>query len=624
MEVTGHHVEHVEYKVYSSRWTMLALFCFLNAANAMMWVTFAPITDLTQDYFGGASLTTVNMLALVFQIGYLPGTFVGVLCSKKYGIRKTLLIGGALDLFGSLVRVVAAVFRDSLGVTGSYVIMMIGQISGSLAQPIFVNLPAAIAADWFSIDERDVATTIASLFNPLGSAIGQVIPPMTVTSDDNGGDVHGMTSLLIIEAGICGLSLLLAFLWFKSKPPTPPSRSALIKHKAQSKTMDSVHGPVHLPSSVQSLVEIDADAVQAEMQEEQEEEKHNKDNLSSPQEEHSGHQLSGVSLNNSSSRSRSISRGGRELSLASVAEDISYLEDNLTVLFANKNYVLLFAAFSIALGLFNAFLTLIYQIIEPHGYSNDDAGTFAAILILCGLIGAGVASVILDTTHMYREVLKFGFVMCTFAMIFFACMLYANNFALLGLAFGILGLFMLPILPAVVENCAETTYPIQEDLPLGLLMIGGNLIGIPFVIVLQSLLRQEAYGPAPFLPSNVFILSLVVITTLMLTQYNGDYKRLQCESKRSDTSHGGGTGTLGTNTLDADFEGFGGKSSHQVTDPLITRITSTHDSSNHDSGSHAGAALSQSTSAIDQDLLRTSRSTTSGLPGVARITSQNN
>lgn len=157
-----------EYKVYSSRWLMLGLFCFLNFANAMLWVTFAPITDLTSIYFNNINLTAVNMLALVFQIGYLPGTLLGVICTKKYGIRNTLLIGGLLDLLGSLIRLLGTLLQNSISNTLCYSIVMLGQILGSLAQPIFVNLPAAIASDWFSINERDVATTIAALFNPLG------------------------------------------------------------------------------------------------------------------------------------------------------------------------------------------------------------------------------------------------------------------------------------------------------------------------------------------------------------------------------------------------------------------------------------------------------------------------
>ena len=36
----------------------------------------------------------------------------------------------------------------------------------------------------------------------------------------------------------------------------------------------------------------------------------------------------------------------------------------------------------------------------------------------------------------------------------------------------VLGLFMLPMLPAVVENCAECTYPIPEELSTGLLFVG--------------------------------------------------------------------------------------------------------------------------------------------------------
>jgi hypothetical protein len=44
----------------------------------------------------------------------------------------------------------------------------------AIAQPMFNSLPVVLAATWFSMSERDVATAIASLFNPLGNALGQV------------------------------------------------------------------------------------------------------------------------------------------------------------------------------------------------------------------------------------------------------------------------------------------------------------------------------------------------------------------------------------------------------------------------------------------------------------------
>jgi hypothetical protein len=42
-----------KYKTYSSRWFMLVIFSILSITNAMMWITFAPISDDASDYFGG-------------------------------------------------------------------------------------------------------------------------------------------------------------------------------------------------------------------------------------------------------------------------------------------------------------------------------------------------------------------------------------------------------------------------------------------------------------------------------------------------------------------------------------------------------------------------------------------
>ena len=66
------------------------------------------------------------------------------------------------------------------------------------------------------------------------------------------------------------------------------------------------------------------------------------------------------------------------------------LRDESSTLFNNRNYIVLFIAFSIGVGFFNSLLTLLDQIVAPHGYSNDDAGTFGAVFIALGLVGAGV------------------------------------------------------------------------------------------------------------------------------------------------------------------------------------------------------------------------------------------
>lgn len=52
--------------------------------------------------------------------------------------------------------------------------MILGQSLAALAGPMYNSLPPALAAAWFSLSERDIATAIGSLFNPLGNAAGQV------------------------------------------------------------------------------------------------------------------------------------------------------------------------------------------------------------------------------------------------------------------------------------------------------------------------------------------------------------------------------------------------------------------------------------------------------------------
>lgn len=236
-------------------------------------------------------------------------------------------------------------------------------------------------------------------------------------------------------------------------------------------------------------------------------------------------------------------------------------------LMGDRDFCILLFSFSIGLGLFNAFLTLIYQIVEPFGYSNDDSGMFAAVLIVCGLIGAGVCGAIMDHTHAYRTVLKGGFFTCFLGMIFFMTMLYLNNYAMLSFTFGVLGFFMLPMLPATLENCAECTFPIAEELSVGLLLIGGNVVGIPIILILQVLLKAEAWGPPPFLPSNVFMLSLLLVAIASLFFYNGQYYRLQCE-QRGD----GGAGESGKTVGDVDAS---------LTDALLVRVASNNTASSN-------------------------------------------
>lgn len=78
----------------------------------------------------------------------------------------------------------------------------------------------------------------------------------------------------------------------------------------------------------------------------------------------------------------------------------------------------------------------------------------------------------MEVTREYRKILKIGFAIVIIVLLFFFFMLKANNSLGLYFAFGLLGFFLLPLLPVGVENAAECTYPIAEELSVGFLFIG--------------------------------------------------------------------------------------------------------------------------------------------------------
>ena len=219
------------FEVYGIRWTILGIFVLSGFANALVLLTWAPISDKASDFWGGISKTAVNSLAVSFQLMYIPGTALATSTMKKSDLRTTMLVGGMLTTVGCVVRWIGAFAREDGDMSPilSYVLVLFGTLLVAAAQPFYLNMPAKIAGTWFAVRERDVGTTLCSLANPLGSAAGSILPAMFVSGggDDDTGDVKGVSTLLLIQLIVAVLAILLVFFFFSSAPPTPPSNSAM-------------------------------------------------------------------------------------------------------------------------------------------------------------------------------------------------------------------------------------------------------------------------------------------------------------------------------------------------------------------------------------------------------------
>ena len=99
--------------------------------------------------------------------------------------------------------------------------------------------------------------------------------------------------------------------------------------------------------------------------------------------------------------------------------------------------------------------------------------TLGAILILSGIVGAGVLSFYIEKTMQYKNVL----VICGLAGMAAAVGLYFslinNSDIMINVAIGIFGFFCMPVLPLGFEFAAELTFPIGETFSSGVLFTGG-------------------------------------------------------------------------------------------------------------------------------------------------------
>jgi hypothetical protein len=144
----------------------------------------------------------------------------------------------------------------------------------------------------------------------------------------------------------------------------------------------------------------------------------------------------------------------------------------------------------------------------------------------------------------YNTVIKIGFVGILISIILIIVSLHVS-FGLLLTGFAMLGFFMLPLLPCVIECTAEITYPyVSEDVAVGFIFVSGNLVGAAFAFLGEYLLTLDDHESAhvsPFAqPSNIFIFAgtLLCVTTAMM--FKGTYSRLGMDYAIDDSNDNNG------------------------------------------------------------------------------------
>ncbi|KAB8074088.1 major facilitator superfamily domain-containing protein [Aspergillus leporis] len=201
------------YKVYKRRFLGLAQLVLLNIVVSWDWLTFSSISTTASQHFG-VSESAINWMSTGYLFAFCVASPVVILTLNKGGPKPAIIITSALLLVGNWVRYAGTRARG-----GIFGVAMFGQILIGLAQPFCLSAPTRYSDLWFSDQGRTSATAVATLANPLGAALGQLIDSVWATEPSQ---IPDMVLYISIIATIAALPSFI----LPSKPPTPPSASS--------------------------------------------------------------------------------------------------------------------------------------------------------------------------------------------------------------------------------------------------------------------------------------------------------------------------------------------------------------------------------------------------------------
>jgi MFS family permease len=198
-------VEKNSITVYGYRWIMLLAFMAVVAINQLSWITFAPITVQAAQFYQVPDLS-IGMLSMVFMIVYIFLSIPASWAIDRFGIRVAVGIGAALTGIFGLIRGWMAT---------DYTLVLISQIGIAIAQPLILNAITTIAARWFPVRERGMASGLGSLAMYLGIFVGLILTPYLSAR-------FSIPSILLGYGYACAVGAIIFFIFAKERPPTPP------------------------------------------------------------------------------------------------------------------------------------------------------------------------------------------------------------------------------------------------------------------------------------------------------------------------------------------------------------------------------------------------------------------
>jgi MFS family permease len=148
-------------------------------------------------------------------------------------------------------------------------------------------------------------------------------------------------------------------------------------------------------------------------------------------------------------------------------------------LFKSRDFNILLVLIFIGLGSFNAISSEIEAVFDKFSDQTEAAGLFGGMMVIGGIIGAGVLSAVSDKYQKRKIFLVLAMLVSIPSTIVLPML---DDFTTVLILSFVFGFFLVSALPIALIFAAEITYPITEEASNGLMMTLGQVAGILLLI----------------------------------------------------------------------------------------------------------------------------------------------
>ncbi|HET7838990.1 MAG TPA: MFS transporter [Rectinemataceae bacterium] len=168
----------------------------------------------------------------------------------------------------------------------------------------------------------------------------------------------------------------------------------------------------------------------------------------------------------------------------------------------------------VGMGIFNGVTTWIEEIVRPRGFGPQEAGTFGALLLVGGILGAVAIPALSDRSGKRRPYMMLGIIATIPGLL--GMTWFASFWPIAASAF-VLGFFLTSVMPVGMQFSTEITVPTPEGTSNGLIQLFGQA-SVVFVFIMDALRsRSGSLGPGMLLSCALLVVAAFLILRMSET-----------------------------------------------------------------------------------------------------------